>query len=150
MFPYFQLKRMYQIPSHLIHLIVSYCNIETSLFIFNQSGKYREFLLNNKFFFNEFIESSQWWDSTAIMDWAAENGHLKIIEFLYDRKKSYHTMRAMKRANRKRKGHLDRFKNINYPRMMGHSNLAIDLAAKNGHLEIVRFLVKKQLEKWPS
>ena len=68
-----------KIPSHLIHQIIIYSNRKTALSIFDQNAKYREFLLKNQFFLDEFFTKFEY----NILYLASVGGYLNIIKWLH-------------------------------------------------------------------
>lgn len=82
--------------------------------------------------------------SSYAMDAAAENGHLKIVQFLHHYRNEGCSHRALDYAAEN--GHLYIVHFLHFNRTEGCSKSAIDHAAVNNHYDIVRFLLNNRFE----
>ena len=72
------------------------------------------------------------------IDFAAYNGNIEIIRFLYDNNLRFSTKKAMDSAAEN--GHIECLKYLHKNLDVGCTSNAIDLAAKNGHLNVIKWL----------
>ncbi|DBA04849.1 TPA: hypothetical protein N0F65_004486 [Lagenidium giganteum] len=79
--------------------------------------------------------------SPEMMDWAAGNGHLSVVQLLHDRG-AYCSRAAMDNASAD--GHLAVLEWMHRHRREGCTSAAMDKAAANGHLKVVQWLHQYQ------
>lgn len=83
--------------------------------------------------------------STIVMDCAAKNGHLDVVQYLDANRTEGCSSLAMDQAAKY--GHLDVVEWLHFHRTEGCTTWAMDKAAKKGHLEIVKFLILQWLSE---
>ncbi|OQR81213.1 vacuolar protein sorting-associated protein 33A [Achlya hypogyna] len=83
-------------------------------------------------------------DTKALMDQAASNGHLVLVDFLHHHGRAGCSKHAMDSAARN--GHLAVVEFLHRNRREGCMRTTMDHAAMNGHLHIVHFLHDNRLE----
>ena len=98
--------------------------------------------------FNDAVRGDYWnmlFQKHGNKDWdyAARNGHLKVVNWLHENGKNC-TTDAMDWAASH--GHLEVVKWLHENRSEGCTKYAMDLAAMNGHLEVVQWLHENRSE----
>lgn len=92
-------------------------------------------------------ESSTRWgtDSSDVIDWAAERGHLQVVQWLHENLKGGCSSAAMDGAAKR--GHLHVVQWLHENRSEGCSKEAVYYATKYGHLDVLQWLHAHYFEK---